>query len=254
MTGQLQDKVALVTGGSSGIGRAAAVAFAREGARVVLVANSDVTGGRETELAIRQAGGEATFVRADVSQASEVEALVNKTVELYGGLHCALNNAGVDGSHATAVDCTEAGWDRTIGVNLKGVWLCLKYEIQWMRAHGGGAIVNISSVMGLNVTGAMSDYIASKHGMVGLTKATALDYACEGVRVNVVCPGIIDTRMTRQTLMLAPDFETILPQVTPMGRLGQPEEVAAAVLWLCSEAASFVTGVALPVDGGGALV
>lgn len=254
MTGRFQDKVALVTGGSSGMGRAAAIAFAREGAKVVFTADKDVTGGRETEEIIRQAGGEATFVQADVAQAAQVEALVNKTVELYGGLHCAYNNAGVDGSHATVADCTEAGWERTIGVNLKGVWLCMKYEIQWMRAHGGGAIVNAASVMGVNVTDAMSDYVASKHGMVGLTKAAALECAREGIRVNVVCPGIMDTRMTRETFMKDPDFNDVVQHATPMGRLGQAEEVAAAVLWLCSDDASFVTGAVLPVDGGGTLV
>ena len=254
MADQFQGKVALVTGGSSGMGQATAIAFAREGAKVVLVGVKDVTGGKETEELIKQAGGEATFIRADVSQAAEVEALVNRTIELYGRLDCAYNNAGIPGSHMKTADCTEAGWDHTISVNLKGIWLCMKYEILWMLEHGGGAIVNAASVGGIRPLPGNADYVASKHGMVGLTQAAAREYAGDGIRINVICPGIIDTRMTRTTLMKAPDFEVILKQAMPQGRMGTSEEIAAAVLWLCSDAASFVTGIAMPVDGGGALV
>ena len=177
MAGKFQGKVALVTGGSSGIGRAAALAFAREGAKVVVAADKNVAGGKETVKMIKQAGGEATFIKADVSKAAEVEAMVNKTIELYGRLDCAYNNAGVLGSHSRFVDCTEEMWDRTINVNLKGAWLCMKYEIPAMLKGGGGAIVNASSIVGQKGSRGGVDYTASKFGVVGITKTAALEYA-----------------------------------------------------------------------------
>jgi len=252
MTGRLQGKVALVTGGSSGIGRATALAFAKEGAKVVIAADKNVKGGQETVQVIKKAGGEATFVKADVSKATEVEALVNKTVKLYSRLDCAFNNAGISGSWQFLIDCTEEGWDRTININLKGVWLCMKYEIPVMLKHGGGVIVNTASVGGLKATPRNSDYVASKFGVVGLTKSAALAYAKDGIRINVVCPGLIDTPMTQNTMdkltQEAPHKR--LEQMMPLRRLGTSEEIAEAVVWLCSDAASYVTGLAMTVDGG----
>lgn len=253
MTRSFEDKVAMVTGGSSGIGRSAAMAFAREGAKVVIAAEKDIAGGNEVVQAIRQAGGEAAFYRTDVSRAVEVEALVSQTVKLYGQLDFAFNNAGVSGSHLKTAECTETDWDNTININLKGIWLCMKNEILWMAEHGGGVIVNMASVLGMKPVPDNADYIASKSGIIGLTKAAALEYSRAGIRINVVCPGIIDTRMTRTTFMQQPGFNAFLDQTIPQGRLGTSEEVAAAVLWLCSDAASFITGVALPVDGGSVL-
>lgn len=253
MSRNFKDKVVLITGGSSGIGRAAAIAFAREGAKVVIAAEKDIAGGNEVAQGIRQAGGEAAFFRTDVSKAGEVESLINEAIKLYGRLNYAFNNAGVSGSHLKTAECTEAGWDNTINTNLKGIWLCMKHEILWMLGNGGGVIVNIASVLGMKPVPANADYIASKFGIIGLTKAAALEYARAGIRINVVCPGIIDTRMTQTTFMKQPGFNAFLDQTIPQGRLGTPEEVAATVLWLCSDAASFITGIALPVDGGSVL-
>lgn len=249
MTGKLEGKVALVTGGSSGMGRASALAFAREGAKVV-VADVAVEGGKETVRKIKEAGGEAIFVKADVSKAAEVEALINKAIETYGRLDCAHNNAGVEGTIASTVDCTEESWDRTINVNLKGVWLCMKYEIPQMLKHGGGAIVNTSSTMGLVAERDVPAYVASKHGVVGLTKAAALEYAMAGIRINAVCPGTIRTPMMERVTGGDPKVEAEFTARLPIGRWGAPEEVAEAVVWLCSDAASFVTGHAMAVDGG----
>lgn len=254
MAGQLADKVALVTGGSSGIGRATALAFAREGAKVV-VADVYVVGGQETVRRVRDAGGEAVFVETDVTQAAEVEAMVNQAVETYGRLDCAFNNAGVStrDSAPTAI-CSEEDWDRVVSVNLKGVFLCLKYELRQMLKQGGGAIVNTASVYGLVAAGdseqGFSSYIASKHGVVGQTKATALEYARANMRVNAVCPGHIRTPMIIPKAGLSPEDEAQLNAEYPLGRIGEPEEVAQVVVWLCSDAASFVTGHALVVDGG----
>jgi NAD(P)-dependent dehydrogenase (short-subunit alcohol dehydrogenase family) len=245
----LQDKVALVTGGSSGIGRAASLAFAAQGARVI-VADLAVAGGEETVRMIEAAGGSAAFIRADVSKAAEVQALVSHAVERYGRLDCAFNNAGTEGSRASTADYLEEDWDRVIGTNLKGVWLCMKYEIPVMLEQGGGAVVNTSSVYGMAGGRGVSAYVASKHGVAGLTKAAALEYAPLGIRINAVCPGAIRTPMLMRHL---PDVETeqrLIAAVEPIGRMGSPEEVAAAVVWLCSDTASFVTGHTMAVDGG----
>ena len=245
----LENKVALVTGGSSGIGRASALAFIREGAKVV-VADVNVDGGEETVKIIREVGGESIFVRTDVSKATEVEALVSKAVETYGRLDCAHNNAGVGASHRLMADCTEEDWDRIISVNLKGVWLCMKYEIQQMLRQGKGAIVNTASAVGLVALKRFPIYTASKHGVVGLTKAATLDYANAGIRINAVCPGTILTPLVKGAFAREPELEAESLALHPMGRMGTPEEVAEAVVWLCSDAASFVTGHAMTVDGG----
>ncbi len=248
----LEGKVAIVTGGSSGIGRASALAFAREGAKVV-IADVAIEGGQETVRIIKEAGGEAVFIKADVSKAAEVEALVNNAVGTYGRLDYALNNAGTVGVRATTTECTEENWDHIINVNLKGVWSCMKYEILYMAEHGGGAIVNMSSGAGLVGYPRGVAYCASKHGVVGLTKAAALDYAKAGIRVNAVCPGPIRTPILETAMLGDPDpkaAEALRIAAVPLGRIGSPEEVAEAVVWLCSDAASFVTGLAMPVDGG----
>ena len=244
-----QGKVAIVTGGNSGIGRAAAVRFAAKGARVTIAARR-ADEGHETVETIREAGGEAIFIRTDVSQGSQIEAMVRETVETFGGLDYAFNNAGVSGTGAgpTLTDATEEAWDRVIDVNLKGVWLSMKYEIPEMLKGGGGAIVNDSSVAGL-LGGINFAYNASKHGVVGLTKTAALNYAHQGIRVNAVCPGWIRTPMLEPALD-DPDLNARIHSMEPIGRLGSPEEVADAVMWLCSDDASFVTGIAMPVDGG----
>jgi NAD(P)-dependent dehydrogenase (short-subunit alcohol dehydrogenase family) len=249
MAGEFEGKVALVTGGSYGIGRAAAIAFAQRGAKVV-IADIDVKNGEETIRRIKEVGGEAIFVRTDVSQAKEVEALINKTVETYGGLDCAFNNAGIHGEFISLVDFSEDDWNHIIDVNLKSVWLCMKYEIPQMLMQGGGAIVNTSSAAGLIGAPSNPAYPASKHGVVGITKSTALEYARTGIRVNCVCPGPIRTGMHESLVSTSPDIVKAMGNKVPMGRIGEPEEVVGAVMWLCSEAASFVTGHALPVDGG----
>ncbi len=250
MPGRLEGKVTLITGAGSGIGRATALACACEGARLV-VADRVVAGGQETVAMIEQEGGEATFVQVDVTQADEVEALVAQVVATYGRIDCAHNNAGIEGQLARTADYLEDDWDRVIAVNLKGVWLCMKHEIPPMLQQGGGAIVNTASLAGLVGARRLSAYVASKHGVVGLTKTAALEYAKAGIRINAVCPGIIHTSMVeRMYLDQRPELEARLIATEPIGRLGQPEEVAQAVLWLCSDAASFVTGHTMTVDGG----
>jgi NAD(P)-dependent dehydrogenase (short-subunit alcohol dehydrogenase family) len=249
MAGWFTGKVALVTGAGSGIGRASALTFAREGARVV-VADVVVEGGEETVNLIRNTGGEAVFVKADVSQAAEVEALINAAVVTYGRLDCAHNNAGIAGKALTLADDTEENWDRIMAINLKGVWLCMKYEIPQMLKQGGGAIVNTASDAGLIGVRRGGAYVASKHGVVGLTKTAALEYAKAGIRVNAVCPGPIDTPMLQRGASRRPQIIERMVAAQPGGRLGQPEEIAEAAVWLCSDEASFVTGLPMPVDGG----
>ncbi len=233
----------------SGIGRASAQAFANAGASVV-VADVVVAGGEETVQFIKKAGGEATFVQVDVSKASEVEALIRHAVEIYGRLDYAHNNAGIEGAAAGTIDHPEDVWDRVIAINLKGVWLCMKYEIPQMLKQGGGAIVNTASVAGLIGSAGTIAYTASKHGVVGLTRATALEFAKQGIRVNAVCPGVIRTAMVERVMAADPNIEAQLIALEPVGRLAAPEEVAQAVIWLCSDASSFITGVPMPIDGG----
>lgn len=249
MTQQFAGKVAVVTGASSGIGRASALAFAREGAKVV-VADVLVEGGEETVRLIQEAGGEAFFVKTDVSNAAAVEALIQKTVETYGRLDYAFNNAGIEGTSAPTAECTEENWDRTLTINLKGVWLCMKYEILQMLKQGGGAIVNTASIAGLVGFQGLPAYSASKGGIVQLTRAAALEYAKAGIRVNAVCPGVIRTAMVERLTGGEPEAEVGFVAGEPIGRMGTPEEIAAAVVWLCSDAASFVIGHPLVVDGG----
>ena len=244
-----KDKVALVTGAGSGIGRAAARIFAREGAKVA-VADVNQTSAEETVGLIRAANGEAFGLQADVSKAAEVEAMVAAVVETYGRLDCAFNNAGIEGALASTADYTEADWAPVIAVNLTGVWLCMKYEIPRMLETGGGAIVNTSSAAGLLGAPRMPAYVASKHGVVGLTKTAALEYAKSGVRVNAVCPGVIDTSMVGRLKERRPRMFEKIVRGEPIGRIGRPEEIAETAVWLCSDAASFVTGHAMSVDGG----
>ena len=249
MAGRLTGKVALVTGGSSGIGRATAQIFAREGAKVV-VADVGVEGGEETVRLITAAGGEAIFVKTDVSQSAEVEAMVKKAVDTYGRLDCAFNNAGIEGALQLTSDYDEAAWDRVLSINLKGVWLCLRAEIRHMLSQGGGAIVNTASAAGLVGIQGISAYVASKHGVNGLTKTAALEYAKSGIRVNAVCPGGVDTPMVKRVFGDNPQFAEAAAAGEPVGRLAQPAEIGEAVVWLCSDAASFVTGLPMAVDGG----
>ena len=246
---RLRDKVAIVTGGSSGIGRASSLAFGREGAKVV-VADMAVEGGEKTVEMIRQAGGEATFVEADVCKAADVEALVRQAIKQYDGLDCAHNNAGIAGAMAPTDQCTEENWDRIINTNLKGVWLCMKYEIPAIVEQGGGTIVNTASTAGLVGSPHASAYAASSHGVIGLTKSAALEYAKAGIRVNAVCPGVIRTPMIERYITDNPQVEARLISGCPAGRMGASDEVAAVVVWLSSQDSSFVTGHALPADGG----
>lgn len=249
MAGSFENKVVLVTGGASGIGRATAQAFAREGARVV-VADIDTEGGRKVVQMIEEAGGTAVFCKADVSSPAQVEALIEKTVETYGRLDCAFNNAGIFGVQAPVADCTEENWDQTVDINLKGVWLCMKYEIPQMLMQGGGAIVNTASVAGLVAWPEFPAYVAAKHGVVGLTRSAAVEYAKAGIRVNAVCPGSIDTPLMEPVIGGDPEVRKEVESEHPIGRMGRPEEIAEAVVWLCSDAASFVTGHPMVVDGG----
>ena len=246
---RFEGKVVLVTGAGSGIGRAISLAFADEGSRVV-VADVDVAAGKETAQAIAEVGAEAIFLQADVGKGEQVQAMIHKAVATYGHLDCACNNAGVAGSMARIADCTEENWDRTIRINLKGVWLCMKYEILQMLNQGYGVIVNTSSAAGLVGLQGWSPYVASKHGVIGLTRSAALEYAKDNIRVNAVCPSIINTGMAESFTGGDQRVEAYILGQQPLSRMGTPEEVAAAVVWLCSEEASFVTGHALAVDGG----
>lgn len=242
------EKVALVTGAASGIGRAAALAFSREGAAVV-VSDLHLTGAEATAAMIVESGGEALAAACDVARRADVENLVAQTVHTFGRLDFAFNNAGIGGALGMLHQKTEAEWDDVLAVNLKGVWLCLRSEVQAMQASGGGAIVNMASAAGLVGFRGASAYSASKHGVIGLTKTAALEYARSKIRVNAVCPGFTDTPMVASMLEAAPELADSV-RGNPLRRLGTPEETAEAVIWLCSDKASFITGQALAIDGG----
>ena len=246
MAGQFAGKVAVVTGAASGIGRETAIAFAAEGARVALLDNSPVDG-EATAAAIAKTGGEARFFRCDVAQAADVRAAIAGVVGAYGRIDCAFNNAGVLGPRLHVHEYPEDDFERVVRIHLFGVFYCLKYELVQMQRQGGGAIVNTSSVAGLLGSSLGCAYTAAKHGIAGLTKSAALDNGPHNIRVNAVCPGIIDTPLTRTGF---DDVVARAAQVHASGRVGQPREVAAAVLWLCSDAASLVTGITMPIDGG----
>ena len=245
----MQDKVALVTGGSSGIGRASAMALAREGAQVA-IGDVDEDGGHQTVRLIQDGGGQAMFVHADMADEVDVQSMVERTVQHFGGLDCAFNNAGVDNLHSPIGEFTAAEWDRVLNVNLRGVMLAMRYEIPRMLDRGGGAIVNCASIAGLIATPCSPAYIASKHGIIGLTRSAAIDYAKKGIRINAVCPGGTRTAQALAYLEEMSITEAHMARVSPMRRLAQPEEIAAAVLWLCCDESSYVTGHPLAVDGG----
>ncbi|MFC7140133.1 glucose 1-dehydrogenase [Halosimplex aquaticum] len=247
---QFDGDTAIVTGASTGIGESTAKRFAEDGASVV-VADVNVDGGEGTVADIEDAGGAATFVETDVSDPDDVAAMVETAVDTYGGLDVAFNNAGIEGESRPTADQSIENWDRVVGVDLRGVFLCLRAEIPAMLEDGGGAIVNTSSVAGQVGFPQISPYVASKFGVIGLTKNAALEYSGEDIRVNAVCPGVIDTPMVRRST--SGDGDSVVDRAvaaTPMGRLGHPDEVADAVVWLCSEDASYVTGETLTVDGG----
>lgn len=249
MSQLLSGQVALVTGAGNGIGRATAQAFAREGVKVV-VSDVDARGGEATVELIRAAGGEATFIRCDVTRDAEVKALVEGTVAAYGRLDYAFNNAGIEIEKGKLADGEESEFDAIMGVNVKGVWLCMKHQIPLMLAQGGGAIVNTASVAGLGAAPKMSIYAASKHAVIGLTKSAAIEYAKKKIRINAVCPAVIDTDMFRRAYEADPKKAEFAAAMHPVGRVGKVEEIAGAVLYLCSDNAGFTTGIALPVDGG----
>jgi len=244
-----QSKVALITGGSSGIGRATALAFAREGAKVI-VASRRENESRETVRLVREAGSEGLFVKTDVSKEADVKEMVEKTIKAYGRLDFAFNNAGIEQLPTPLAEQTEETFNQITNINVKGVWLSMKYEIPQMLKNGGGAIVNTSSIAGLIGFPGIPLYVASKHAVLGLTRSTALEYAKSNIRVNAVCPGAVETEMFERFVK---DNEQVRDQVMamhPIGRSGRPEEIAHAVVWLCSDRASFITGQSLALDGG----
>lgn len=247
MENSFKNKVVVITGAASGIGKATALAFAKKGAKVVIV---DITEHSETLNLIHDMGEEAVFIPCDVSDSVQVKAMIEKTITTFGAIDFAFNNAGIEGTTANTLECSEENWDHTININLKGIWLCMKYEIAEMLKQGKGVIINCSSVAGLVGFAGLPAYVASKHGVIGLTKTAALEFAKKGIRVNAVCPGIIETPMMDR--LSGNDLEAIarFSALEPMGRYGQPEEIGNAVLWMCSDEASFLTGHAMAVDGG----
>ncbi len=244
-----ENKVALVTGGSFGIGQATAIAFARRGARVVI---ADAVEDKEqgTLKQIKEAGGEALFVKCDVSKPGDITAMIDKVFSAYNRLDYAFNNAGIEGVSALTQECTQENWEKTLAVNLTGIWLCMKHELPHMLRQGKGVIVNCASVAGLIGFPGLPAYVASKHAVIGLTKTAALENAKLGIRINAVCPGVIRTAMIDRLTGKDKVAEKQFTDMEPIGRMGEPAEVAEAVVWLCSDAASFVTGHAMPVDGG----
>ena len=245
----MKGKIALVTEAATGIGRATAIEFARNGAAVV-VSDVNTAEGLKTANLIENEGGEATFVECDVSASADVEALISQVLKKHGRLDAAHNNAGVEGARVPLIDLTEEQWDAVMAVNLKGVWMCMKHEIPQMLEQGGGAIVNTSSVAGLMGMKGSTAYATAKHGVIGLTKTAALEYADRGVRVNAVCPGAVRTPMTERLMGNDPEREAMYMSIQPIGRFGTTAEIANMVVWLCSDAASLVTGTAIPIDGG----
>ena len=249
MNMRFDNKVVLVTGGGGGIGRASALAYARAGAQVA-VTDRDALAGEETVQQVHALGAKALFIHADITQAEQVEAMVSQVVAHFGRLDCAFNNAGIEEEHMRLADCTEDTFDRIMAVNVKGVWLCMKYQLAHMLLQGGGSIVNTASVAGLVGAPKMAAYSASKHAVIGLTKSAAVEYGRKNIRVNAVCPGVIRTVMFERALQADPKIGASVAQAHPIGRIGEADEVAAVVLWLSSDAASFVTGLAHTVDGG----
>jgi NAD(P)-dependent dehydrogenase (short-subunit alcohol dehydrogenase family) len=246
---QFNGKVAFVTGASNGIGRETALAFARSGAKVV-ACDVDPKGGESLLMEFKKLNAEGIFLACDVSKAKDVSEAIQKTLDRFQRLDFAFNNAGIEGQPGSTMDCTEENFDRTIAINLKGVWLCMKAQIPQMLKQGGGAIVNCSSIAGLVGFTGVPAYTASKHGVIGLTKTAALEFAKQNIRVNAVCPGVIQTPMIDRFTHGEAQIREQLVKGEPVGRVGTPDEIAQAVLWLCSEASSFVTGDAMVVDGG----
>ena len=248
MSAQFAGTVALVTGGASGIGQATAIAFGRGGAKVAVADLSEAAA--ETVRLIKGEGGDASFYRCDVSSAAQVKELIDRIVADGGRLDCAVNAAGIEGKACGVTNDTEENFDAVIGVNLRGLWLCLKHEITQMLKQGGGAIVNLSSIAGIVGSPRSSAYCASKHGVIGLTRSAAVEFARSGVRVNAICPGGVDTPMMERIYTQVPKMRTATPRSHPVARMANPAEIAAAAVWLCSGGASFVTGCVMPVDGG----